>query len=117
MSISISSAPAAKPAGPEAATPGKGSDVLFNKLIGAVAVQAADTPVEPQPAPGAKPADQALDALLAALRLSLTPGAVRLSLPGKKAGVSEETPQARGKTNEDGELQDAAAALLAALNP
>ncbi|HTI31304.1 MAG TPA: flagellar hook-length control protein FliK [Sphingomonas sp.] len=116
MSISISPAPAAKPAGPEAATPGKGADVLFNKLIGAVAVQGADTPVEPQPAPGAKPADQALDALLAALRLSLTPGTVRLSLPGKKAGVSEKTPQARGKTNEDGELQDAAAALLAALN-
>ncbi len=118
MTVSISPTPAAKTASPEAATPAKGKDAKFDKLIGAAEIVSAavETPAEPQAAPEAKPTDQSLEALLAALKLSLAPGAGILTPAAKKTGASDKAPPAKDKPAKEDEKEDPAAALLAALN-
>jgi flagellar hook-length control protein FliK len=117
MTVSISPTPAAKTASPETAAPAKGQDAKFGKLIDAVEVgAAADTPLEPQAVPDTKPADQSLEALLSALKLSLTPGTGLLTPSGKKASTSDKDAAAKDKPAKDGEKEYPAGALLAALN-
>lgn len=117
MTVSLNSAPPAKTATPEAATPTTAKNSRFDKLIDTADLK--DGAADPMPEAPAKPpvpqADQSLEALLAALKLTLTPGAALLVPTPKKAGEGEKAATTLGKPGKDGEPQDPAAALLAAL--
>jgi flagellar hook-length control protein FliK len=122
MTVSISPAPTPKTAAPEAATPAKSKDAKdtkFDKLIDAADVKGgvADTPIETQAAqPAAQPAtDQSLEALLSALKVTLTARPAILTSGPKKASEGEKAAAAKDKPAKEGEQQDPAAVLLAAL--
>ena len=117
MTVSLNTAPPAKLATSEAATPAQGKDAKFDRLIDGADIKdgPADTALEVQATPPTKPADQTLEALLSALKLTLVPGGVLSMVAAKKSGESEKPVATKAKPAKDGDQQDPAAALLAAL--
>jgi flagellar hook-length control protein FliK len=119
MTVSISPTPAPKTAAPDAKAPAK--DDAQAKQFGALidTAEAAGAALSPQDAkaPEQPPADQSLEALLQALKLTLTPGAALLT-PTKKAGDAKQagTKDQPGKSDKEEAKEDPAAALFAALN-
>jgi flagellar hook-length control protein FliK len=119
MTVSISPTLAPKTAAPDAKAPAKdGAQAKqFVALIGTAEAAGAALAPQDAKAPEQPPADQSLEALLQALKLTLTPGAA-LVTSTKKPGDAKQ-PAAKdqpGQSDKEEAKEDAATALFAALN-
>ena len=115
MTVSLNTAPVGKPAGSDPTSPALQRASGFDRLIDtADASDQVDVQPLVQAAAGDQDAAKSLDALLAALKLTLAPGAALLPAALKKTGALEQAATAK---NTDGEQEegDPAAAMLAAI--
>lgn len=117
MTVSITTIPTPKVVTPEAAAPARDQNGKFGQLIVSADTGnlMANQPDETPAAPANPPADQSLEALLSALKMTLAADTVLLPPRIKKANAGEKAPTTSNKPDQEGEDADPAAALLAAL--